>query len=218
MKFSLTIMFVTLLSVFHTLNAQNNEIKKKIGFGVRVGVTSITADNLTKTGQKMGGVSSMDFHYEAMDAIELLAEASYGYNDVNFRLGEAVVMRIFERSFTAGFRFYPKKLNFGKLTPFLSFGAGYYEWFFTNNSSDLFYSSQDIQTFKGEELSFHSIGLNAGLGIRYNLSHKFAVDGLFRYHFIQSKDNRGKFGTDDDNEQNFDIGLGFVFLLPVGQQ
>lgn len=218
MKLSLTMTLVTLLAVFHVINAQNGDIRKKIGFGVRVGVTSITADNLTKTGQKMGGMSSVDFHYEAMDAVELLAEVSYGYNDVDFRLGEAVVQRIFERSFTAGFRFYPRKITFGKLSPFLSFGAGYYEWFFTNNPDDLFYSSSDIQTFKGEELSFHSVGLNAGLGFRYNLSTKFAVDGLFRYHFIQSKDNRGKFGTDDENEQNFDIGLGFVFLLPVGQE
>jgi hypothetical protein len=206
------------MAVFNVLNAQNGDIIKKIGFGFRAGVTGITADDLTKTGQEMGAVSSVDFHYNAMDAIELLAEVSYGYNDVDFRLGEAVVTRIFERSFTAGFRFYPKKTNFGKLSPFLSFGAGYYEWFFTNNPDALFYASEDIQTFKGEELSFHSVGLNAGFGFRYNLSNKFAVDALFRYHFIQSKDNRGKFGTEDENEQNYDIGLGFVFLLPVGQE
>ncbi len=218
MRLSRTIILISLLSIFQLLYAQQDvDIKKKIGFGVRAGANSITADDLTKTSQEIGGVSSLDFHYNAMDAVELLAVVSYGYNDVDFRLGEAHIIRIFQRSFTAGFRFYPQNITLGKLAPFLSFGAGYYEWFFTDNQDELFYSQEDVQTFKGENLEFHSVGLNAGFGLRFNLSQKFAVDGLFRYHFIQSKDNRGKFGSEDENEQSYDLGLGLVFLVPVGQ-
>jgi outer membrane protein W len=208
---SLTVIFC--LSTFLFIQKSSGaDFHKNFGFGVRFGITQLNADDLTKTDQKTGVIAGFDFHYVAMDAIELILDVSYGLNDVNWFLGEAHVTRIYQFNYTIGFRFYPPQINFGNFLPFFGFGAGLYNWYFTNSDKS-FYDKSDIQRFRGEELKFLSIGLNLQAGIRYKLSSKFVVDGNFRYNFIQSKDNRGKFGDADKNEQSYDISLGIVYLF-----
>lgn len=208
---SLAIMFCFSTFVFAQRNS-GSDFHKNFGLGIKFGINRLNADELTKTEQKTGGIAGIDFHYVAMDAIELILDVNYGLNDTNWFLGEAHVTRIYQFNYTIGFRFYPPQINLGKLLPFFGFGAGLYNWYFTNSDKSI-YDKNDLEKFRGEELKFLSIGLNLQAGIRYKLSSKFVLDGNFRYNFIQSKDNRGKFGDADKNEQSYDLSLGIVFLF-----
>ena len=210
---------LTFLVIFGiTLYAQESSepVKQKIGLGLKFGTGSIVGDDLSKQNQSAGPVSSLEMHINLQETVEIITEFAYGYNDVNFSLGQVNITRIYQRSYTVGFRFYLKKLRFSKILPNVSFGSGYYEWFYTNSDQPLNLGKEGVQTYKGEELSFHSVGLNVGAGLRYKFTDNFALDGIFRFHFIQSKDNRGKFGPNDDNDQNIDLGIGIVYLFPVG--
>ncbi|GAB4334028.1 MAG: hypothetical protein Kow0037_12470 [Calditrichia bacterium] len=219
MRNPLLLLLVVLLFCFVSANAQmpDEPIQKKVGLGVKVGAGSILGDDLSKTDQSIGPVTSLEGHYNLAGTVEAILEFAYGYNDVNFRLGNAEVTRIYQRSATIGFRFYLQKFKMGNILPTFSAGAGIYQWYYTNNDAPLNLSKDGIQTYKGEEMDFNSLGINAGLGFRYQVSEKFALDGIARFHFIQSKDNTGKFGEDDDHDMNIDFGIGFVYLFPINR-
>jgi len=210
---------LTFLIIFGiTLQAQESTepVQQKVGLGMKFGTGIIVGDDLSKQNQSAGPVSSLEMHINLQETVEIVTEFAYGYNDVEFSLESANITRIYQRSYTVGFRFYLNKIRFGKILPTISFGSGYYEWFYTNSDEPLNLGKDGVQTYKGEELSFHSVGLNAGAGFRFNFTDNFALDGIFRFHFIQSKDNRGKFGPDDDHDKNIDLGVGIVYLFPIG--
>lgn len=220
-RIGLAFILILLFSVVAYAQDANQPIQKKIGLGIKAGGGAILGDELSKTGQAMGPVTSVELHFNLQETVEVLTEFSYAYNDVDFtnakfQLGEADVNRIYQRAITMGFRFYMPQLRMGSFLPTLSFGGGYYEWYYTNSSDLLNLNGNGIQTYKGERLSFHSLGINAGLGLRIKLKDNFALDGISRFHFIQSKDNRGRFGPDDDNDMSIDFGLGLVYLFPFG--
>ncbi len=218
MRKYVSVVFTLLIISGMALYAQESTepVQHKIGLGLKFGTGIIVGDDLSKQNQSAGPVSSLEMHVDLQETVEIVTEFAYGYNDVKFSLGSANVTRIYQRSYTIGFRFYLNKMRFGRIVPTLSFGSGYYEWFYTNSDEPLNLGKDGVQTYKGEELSFHSVGLNAGTGFRFRITDNFALDGIFRFHFIQSKDNRDRFGPDDDNDMNIDLGVGVVYLFPVG--
>lgn len=213
------ILFLILLLCTFVVHAQENEaqIEKKVGFGFKFGSGAILGDKLSRTNQSVGPTSSFEVHFNLQETVEVISEFSYGYNDVDFTLGNAHVQRIFQRAFTVGFRFYLPQVRIGSFLPTLSFGTGFYEWFYTNSDKLINFSGEGIQTYKGEDLSIHSLGLNAGLGLRIKLSRNLALDSIARFHFIQSKDNRSNFGPNDDHDKSLDVGVGIVYLIPFGK-
>ncbi|GAB4368393.1 MAG: hypothetical protein Kow0042_09530 [Calditrichia bacterium] len=214
-KWISALVLILVVFLFAQEPSVEGEVQTKFGVGFKFGVGSILGDKLSRTEQAPGPVTSLEGHFNLQETVEVITEVAYGYNDVDFTLGSATVSRIYQRSFTVGFRFYLNALQVSGIVPTLSFGSGFYEWFYTNSDEELNFSGDGIQKYKGRELSFHSVGLNAGLGLRYKISGNFALDFIARFHFIQSKDNTDRFGPNDDHDRNMDAGVGLVWLIPL---
>lgn len=220
MKKVLTFMLSIAMLAMVSINAYSYDSKGKLGVSLNGGASipvngDFQADKKLSDIVDAGAAFGLSVNYWISNSFALQGDFSMGMNYFKDEYKGAYKDPLFSSyaiSLSGIYNFENFIGNSSSVLPILQAGVGMYPWSFSQDGL----GGDAIKTFKGDDFSATSFGINVGVGVSYNVIENLQISLLAKYDIFFAKDE-DKFGTDFAEQGFLTPKLAVSYLIPVAK-